>query len=470
MNKVLFKNCRYLICKAAPEGGILEDGAVYVEGSVIKAVGPTAVIERLVTDENTEVLDCRNKIVMPGLIDSHNHVGEYHQFLILGMSSWKPVRGIIDVLHHYIWPAWTWLTEESTYDLTLLGIVNLLKHGTTTTANAFHFPDAVYKAAELSRMRMVIQPQMVTAYEMSDGLDEQGYLAQTEDAIRNYHNTLDGRVTVDVHTSWPWNCTESMLVKGMALAEKYDVQFATHLFEAPDEKRLANELCANEGGAIQYLRNIGLVNERSVFFHCTQLNEEEIDIMAETGCAITHCPTNNARKGDCAYLPYMRDAGVRLGLATDNPTGNLFKDMAAMSLFHNIMPREKRSVPVWVPLELATTGSAKVLRMEDRVGTLEPDKRADIITIDLRRNTDLMPLNAGMLFYFLCINGPGAVAADVMVDGVFLRREGEFTILDEEAIIAKATQWFEKFTDYYVKGQEERRSLIKLVHNEFTRQ
>ena len=470
MNKVLFKNCRYLICKAAPEKGILEDGAVYVEGPVIKAVGPTAEIERLVTDENTEVLDCRNKIVMPGLIDSHNHVGEYHQFLILGMSSWKPVRGIIDVLHHYIWPAWTWLTEESTYDLTLLGIVNLLKHGTTTTANAFHFPDAVYKAAELSRMRMVIQPQMVTAYEMSDGLDEQGYLAQTEDAIRNYHNTLDGRITVDVHTSWPWNCTESMLVKGMALAEKYDVQFATHLFEAPDEKRLANELCANEGGAIQYLRNIGLVNERSVFFHCTQLNEEEIDIMAEAGCAITHCPTNNARKGDCAYLPYMRDAGVRLGLATDNPTGNLFKDMAAMSLFHNIMPREKRSVPVWAPLELATTGSAKVLRMDDRVGTLEPDKRADIITIDLRRNTDLMPLNAGMLFYFLCINGPGAVAADVMVDGVFLRREGEFTMLDEEAIIAKATQWFEKFTDYYVKGQEERRSLIKLVHNEFTRQ
>ena len=81
-----------------------------------------------------------------------------------------------------------------------------------------------------------------------------------------------------------------------------------------------------------------------------------------------------------------------------------------------------------------------------------------------------MPLNAGMLFYFLCINGPGTEAADVMVDGVFLRRNGEFTILDEEAIIAKSTQWFEKFTEYYVKGQEEHRSLIKLVHNEFTRQ
>ena len=469
MNKVLYKNCRYLIKKASPEGGILENGAVYVEGPVIKAVGPSDDIERIATDENTEVLDCRDKIVMPGLIDSHNHVGEYHQFLILGLSSWKPVRGIIDVLHHYVWPAWTWLTEESTYDLTLLGIVNLLKHGTTTTANAFHFPDAVFKAAEYSGMRMVIQPQMVTAYEMADGLDEKGYLAQTEEAIRNYHNSLDGRITVDVHTSWPWNCTESMSVKAMALAEKYDVQFATHLFEAPDEKRLSNELCASDGGAIQYLLNIGLINERSVFFHCTQLNEKEIDILAEAGSAITHCPTNNARKGDCAYVPYMLDAGIRVGLATDNPTGNLFKDMAAMSMFHNIMPREKRSVPVWVPLELATTGSARVLRMDDRTGTLEPGKRADIITVDLNRNTDLMPLNAGMLFYFLSINGPGTEATDVMVDGVFLRRDNEFTFLDEEAIIAGAEQWFEKFTDYYVKGQESEEPMIKLVHNEFTR-
>ena len=467
MSKVLFKNCRYLICKAQPEQGILENGAVFVDGPEIKAVGPSADIARLAGDENIEVIDCRDKIVMPGLVDSHNHVGEYHQFLILGLSSWKPVRGILDVLHHYIWPAWTWLTPESTYDLTLLGIVNLLKHGTTTTANAFHFPDAVFKAAQHSGMRMVIQPQMVTAYELADGLDEEGYLAQTEESIKNYHNSLDGRITVDVHTSWPWNCTESMLVRGMELAEKYDVQFATHLFEAPDEKRLANELCADEGGAIPYLQNIGLVNERSVFFHCTQLNEKEIDLMAETGAAITHCPTNNARKGDCAYVPYMLDAGVRVGLATDNPTGNMFKDIAAMSFFHNIMPREKRSVPVWVPLQLATAGSAEVLRLEDRIGALEPGKRADIITIDLHRNTDLMPLNAGMLFYFLSINGAGTVAADVMVDGVFLRKDDEFTFLDEEAIIARATEWFEKFTEFYAKGQEEKRTLIKLVHKEF---
>ena len=466
MSGVLFKNCRYLITKADPDEGVIENGAVYVDGPIIKAVGATKDVEPQ-ADASAEVVDCSDKIVMPGLIDSHNHVGEYHQFLILGMSSWQPVRGILDVLHHYIYPAWAWLTPESSYDLTLLGLLNMLKHGTTTTANAFHFPDAVYRAAEHARMRMVIQPQMVTSYELADRLDGPGYLAETEDAIKNYHKSLDGLITVDVHTSWPWNTTRSVQVRGMELAHEYDVQFTTHLYEAPDEKRLADELCADIGGPIQYLLDIGLVNERSVFFHCTQMDERDIDIMAEAGAGIVHCPTNNARKGDCAYVPYMLDAGVRVGLGTDNPTGNLFKDMAAMSLFHNIMPREKRSVPVGVPLDLATMGSARVLRMEDRVGTLEVGKRADIITIDLRRNTDLMPLNAGMLLYFLCINGPGTEVADAMVDGKFLRRDGEFTIFDEDAIIARGMEWFEKFTEYYETGQRERRTLVNLVHEEF---
>jgi cytosine/adenosine deaminase-related metal-dependent hydrolase len=469
MSGALFKNCRYLITQADPTDGILERGAVYVEGPVIRAVGPTAELEkRFATGGPIDIVDCAEKIVMPGLVDSHNHVGEYHQFLILGMSAWQPVRGILDVLHHYIWPAWAWLTPESSYDLTLLGLMNMLKHGTTTTANAFHFPDAVYRAAEHARMRMVIQPQIVSSYRLADGLDGPGYLAETERAIREYHRALDGLITVEAHASWPWNTQRSVLVKAMELAAKYDVQFATHLFEAPDEKRLANQLCADVGGAIPYLEKIGLINERSVFFHCTQLDEQQIELMARAGAGIVHCPTNNARKGDCANVPYMLKAGVRVGLGTDNPTGNLFKDMAAVHLFHNIMPREHRGGPVWLPLDLATRGSARVLRMEDRIGTLEAGKRADIITIDLRRNTDLMPLNTGMLYYFLCINGPGAEVDEAMVDGVFLRRDGKFTIFDEERILARGKEWFAAFTEYYEAGQRERRTLVDLVYEEFS--
>mgnify|MGYP000851920488 CR=1 FL=1 len=469
MSHVLFKNCRYVLTKADPAGGLIERGAVYVDGATIVAVGPTAELERRYgTVEGLDVVDCSDKLVMPGLVDSHNHVGEYHMFLVLGMSAWQPIRGILDGLHHYVFPAWAWLTAESSYDLTLLGMLNMIKHGTTTTANAFHFPDAVHRAAAEARMRMVIQPQINSCYRLADGLDGPGYLEETERALQNYHGTLDGLITVEVHASWPWNTTRTILVKAMEMARRYDVQFTTHLFEAPDEKRLSNQLCADVGGAIPYLQNIGLINESAVFYHCTQLDEREIDVLARAGSGIVHCPTNNARKGDCANVPYMLEAGVRVGVGTDNPTGNLFKDMAAVSLFHNIMPRERRGLPVWRPFDLVTRGSARVLRMEDRIGTLEPGKRADIITIDLRRNTDLMPLNPGMLLYFLTINGPGTEVDDSMVDGVFLRRDRRFTLLDEERIIARGREWFREFTEYFERGQREKRVLVEMVHTEFT--
>jgi cytosine/adenosine deaminase-related metal-dependent hydrolase len=466
VSKVLFRNCRWLISKPSPFGGVIEDGAVYVEGSVIKAVGPSADIEAQYADEDVEIVDASEKIVMPGLVDCHNHVGEAHMFLIFGWLQ-EPLRGIVDTATEVLWPAYNWLTEESVYDLTLFGLVNMLKHGTTTYANAFPFPDAVYRAAAEAKMRTVIHVQMITSVKLPDAEGEQEYLDLTERAIEDYHNNLDGLIQVGVHPSATYNCTQNMLIEGMALAEEYDVQFATHVAEAPDEKQRADVNWADEGGQIQHLRNIGLMSPRSLFFHGAALNEEEIEIVAETGTAVAHCPPTNSILGNCAYLPYMLEAGVKVGLGTDVPTHNLFNVMLSVSQQHNIMPREMRGVAPWTPFELATLGSARALRLEDRIGTLEPGKRADIVTIDLSRNTSIFPLNVGTLFTFMAFNGPGTEVSDAMVDGRLLRRDGEFTIFDEEAIIAKAEEWCDRFTADYFKAQEMGEPMFERVHEEY---
>ena len=292
-------------------------------------------------------------------------------------------------------------------------------------------------------------------------------LAETEAVIKNYHNALDGLLTVGVHPSWPWNCTENLLIKGMDLAEKYDVQYATHLWEGPDEKRLANALWADDGGGIQHLNNIGLLNERSLLFHCAVMDEWEIDILAKAGCAIVHNPSNNARKGDCAYLPYMLKAGITVGLGTDNPTSNMFKEILIAYLIHNIMPRESRGTSPDVAISLATLGSAKALWLDNKIGTLEPGKHADIITIDINRSVGLLPLNKGNLFHFICYNGAGFQVTDAMVDGIFLRRNDEFTFLDEEAIYARAREWMEKYSRDFTQLLQENGSFYEKVHDEF---
>ncbi len=475
--KVLFRNCRYLITQPTPFGGILEDGALYIEGSLVKAVGPSAEIEAQYGQQpDVEIVDARNKIVMPGLVDTHNHVGEAQMFLIFGWLQ-TPLTGIVDTAIRVLWPAYNWFTEESIYDLTLFGTLNLLKHGTTTFGNAFTFPDAVYRASVASGMRTAIHVQSITSVKLSEARNgellpyatEEEYLALTEEAIQKYHNTEDGRIRIGVHPSATYNCTQSLLLKSMELAEKYDVQFCSHVAEAPDEKARADATWADEGGQIQHLRNMGLMTPRSLFYHGAALNEAEIDMVAETGVAIAHCPPTNSILGNCAYLPYMLQQGVKVGLGTDMPTHNLFNVMLSVSQQHAIMPRELRGVLPWTPFELATLGSARALRWEEQIGTLEPGKRADVVTIDLTRNTSLFPLNVGTLLLFLAVNGPGTEVADAMVDGRFLRRDGEFTLLDEEELIGRAQYWCDKFTADYMQAQAEGRPMFERVHEEYQR-
>ena len=477
MNKILFRNCRYLITQPTPFGGIIEDGGLYIEGTTIKAVGPSDEIEAQHGDQpDVEVVDASHKIVMPGLIDAHNHVGEAQMFLIFGWLE-TPLTGIVDTATRVLWPAYNWFTEESVYDLTMLGLLNLIKHGTTTVANAFTFPDAVYRASVAAGIRSAIHVQMITSVKLAEARDgeakpylsEEEYLALTEEAIQKYHDTEDGRIRIGVHPSATYNSTQSMLTQGMALAEKYDVQFCTHVAEAPDEKRRADETWADEGGQIQHLRNSGLMTPRTLFYHGAALNEQEIDRVAETSTAIAHCPPTNSILGNCAYVPYMLKQGVKVGLGTDVPTHNLFNAMLSVSQQHAIMPRELRGLPPWTPFELATTGSARALRWEDQIGTLEPGKRADVVTIDLRHNTSLFPLNPGVLLLFLAFNGPGTEVSDALVNGQFLRRDGEFTTLDEIAIIERAQYWCDKFTADYTQAKAEGDPMFERVHEEYQR-
>jgi len=232
----------------------LEDGALYIEGPITKAIGPSKELEAQYGQQpDVDIVDARNKIVMPGLVDAHNHVGEAHMFGWLQ----TPLTGIVDTAIRVLWPAYNWFTEESVYDLTVLGILNGLKHGTTTVANAFTFPDAVYRASLESGVRTAIHVQTINSVKLADArhgqlvpyLSENEYLALTEEAIQNYHNIADGRIRIGVHPSATYNCTQSMLARGMALAEKYDVQFCTHVAEAPDEKTRADATWADEGGA-----------------------------------------------------------------------------------------------------------------------------------------------------------------------------------------------------------------------------
>jgi cytosine/adenosine deaminase-related metal-dependent hydrolase len=134
---------------------------------------------------------------------------------------------------------------------------------------------------------------------------------------------------------------------------------------------------------------------------------------------------------------------------------------------HNIYPRQLRGVDPGVIYELAILGGARVLGMEDEIGSLEPGKKADIITIDLEQNSSLFPLSPEVFYAMLALNGAGTETCDVLIDGVFVRRDAQFTFLDEEAILNRAHEWCDKFALDYQRIKINNQPMFKRVHAEF---
>ena len=468
MQNTLIRHCRYLVTGLTGLEGVIEDGAVLIQGSQIYAVGSSPEIEAIVQDgQRIEVLDADKYLVMPGLVDAHNHLGEAHTLLIPSLLD-PPVNGIVDAMERIYWPAYAWLTDQSAYDLTLFGLMHILKHGATTHADAMIFPEAMVHASIDAKARSFIHPQMISSVILPDSNGEDAYLANTKSIIEQYHGSQNGLISIGVHPNGIFNSSHKLLIKGKELADRHGVCFATHIAEAPDDKIRSDIIYAQDGGLVPHIQKIGLLGPNTILFHGTLLDEREIDLLAETDTGLVHCPATNSWFGYCAYLPYMLEAGLRVGLGSDCVTHNLFDVMLSVLQHHNIMPRKLQGVDPFKIFQLATIGGADVLGISDQVGTLEPEKKADLITIDLEKNTGMFPLSHENVFSMLALNGAGMETADVMIDGEWIRRAGAFTFLDEERITANARAWCQKFEIHYRAAMRRGEATYRRLRPEFS--
>lgn len=462
MTSILIKNARFLI--GSLPFNILENAALYVEKDRIVAVGDSRSIEAQYDGAADTVIDAGRKIVMPGLVDAHNHVGECHMFTLFGFLT-TPLTGIADALERVVWPAWCWIPEEAAYDLEMLGLLNQLKSGTTTVQDCFLWPDEAIRAAVDSGLRVESAPTLITSLRLRDSQGPEADLVRTEAAIRKWHGAGDGRITYRVHASATYNCHDWFLKDCAALADKHGVGFATHLAESADEAARAR--AAWPQGEVRRAYELGLMGPKSLLFHSCVLDDEEIRLYAETGSSVAHNPVTNSMLGNVARVPKMLAEGVNVGLGTDIPTHDLFNVMRTVSQQHSIMPRKNRGLPPWAPLEMATVGSARALNWQGEVGTLEPGMKADIITLDLERNTHMVPLTRETLVTVIIVNGSSRDVADVIVDGRLLMQDSKVLHLDEEAIVERAQHWTNEFLDYYHAKVEQGEPLIPKIHEEF---
>lgn len=472
----VWKDCKLLF--PTPDPGDIQAGtSVLVEDGVIRAVAPYAQLASQYGEQvhSWEVVDCTNKLVLPGLVDGHNHLCNTHMNLsrVFGVDFSNIAQHMLTTIHD----PYGWMTEECLYDISLLSALNDIKHGATTIENSTILPDVAFRAMRDAGCRGILAPQMATSFRLeNDDLNWRQMLERTERCIQDYHDPAHG-MSVAVHIHDQWDTLEEVMTQGMRMAERYDTKYVTHFWEFADARDRANRQFAAEGGAFSHYLDRGLINERCVFFHGSMLNEEEIDRLAKTGASIIHNPEiNGTNCGNCAYIPYMLDAGVNVGVGSDYGSLDVMASMKLSLLVHNIMSRDKKGLAPRQSFAMATMGGARAYGLENMIGSLEPGKRADIISIDLSRATHLAPMcrsaiqyGPEILFFLFIRNCAGTETCDTMVDGRFLRRDGRFTLVDEASAMEKANDWFEKFLPELAARRAQGGHFSRYVHDDFVR-
>jgi 5-methylthioadenosine/S-adenosylhomocysteine deaminase len=407
---------------------IISDGAVAVAGDRIVAVGPAASL--METFHARRILDASSCLVMPGLINLHNHAA---MTCFRGLADDLPLE---TWLHGHIFPAEArHVNEENAYWGTLLAAAEMIKSGTTTFCDGYFCEDGAARAVVAGGMRAVCA-QGVIDFPAPGVPDPSRNLEVAKEFVRRWlgHSS---RLTPSIFCHSPYTCSPGTLTQGKAICLEHGVPFQIHVSETKGE---VDETVRRYGKRpIVYLADLGLLDSATLCHHAVWADEGEIDLLARSGAGVSHNPESNMKLASgVALLPRMLARGVKVGLGTDGCASNndldLLREMDTAAKLHKVFEGDPALCTAVQITTMATRGGAAALGMSRDLGSLEPGKKADLITIDLNQ-PHLVPLYEPCSH--LVYTARGADVRDVIIDGRIVMRNREVLTIDCERAMAE---------------------------------
>ncbi|WP_236559775.1 amidohydrolase [Colwellia sp. 20A7] len=413
-------------------------GFIAIKGNKIVAVGPQTQAKQF---SAVETLDLDGDLVLPGFINTHTHVS---------MSLFRSLGDdVSDRLHGYIFPLEKeFVSREMVYLGAELGNLEMLKGGVTTYADMYYFEDEVAKAVDKIGLRAVLG-QTVIKYPQADAKTPKEAIAYAEKFIKKYKS--HARITPAFAPHGPYTNSTEDLQKIAELSLLYDVPVLTHLAESQKEQTTIAE--RSDGlSPIAYLESIGALNKNLVGAHVILANDNDITLLKKNRVGVAHNISANIKsaKGVAPVLDMLKQ-GVDVGLGTDGPmSGNtisLIDEFSQVAKIHKLWNKDRSVMPAVDIIKMATMGGAKVLNLEDKVGSLEIGKLADIIVFDTK-SANMTPMYNpySVLVY-------SAYATDVkhsIVDGKLLMKNREVLTANEQNVIKRAHEFSNKVKELLI--------------------
>ena len=373
-----------------------------------------------------KVISAHGSLIMPGLINTHTHLP---MVCFRGLADDLP---LMDWLHNHIFPAESkFVTRNMVYRGAMLAIAEMILSGTTTFCDAYFYESEVARAAFDSGMRAVVSQGFIDFPEPTDP----ARIGEIAERFISKWQLKSPLIIPALACHSPYACSPQTLTNVKAAARRADVLYSIHLSETKDEVSIVKERFGKT--PVEYLKDIDLLDDRTLAVHCIWLNEHEIDILNSLNVKVSHNPESNMKlAAGCAPIPVLINKGITVGLGTDGSASNndldMFGEMGTAAKLHKVIQMDSTVMDAKTVLKMATINGARALGLEDRIGSIEPGKLADIIIIDTKK-----PHLAPMHSYYsqLVYAASGADVKTSIIGGRVVMDNRELLLVDLPSIM-----------------------------------
>jgi len=428
-----------------PRFTVHRSSAVAIAGDSIVAVGPDA---RAYTA--TETIDCRGRVVMPGLVNAHTHVP---------MSL---LRGLADDLRLDVWLMGYMMPVEREFvspDFvrlgTRLGCAEMIQSGVTCFADMYYFEDAIAEATVEAGMRALCG-QTVLRFPTPDATSFEDSLARARAFIERWRGHPLIVPAPAPHA--PYTCTPEILRACAELAVEFDVPLHIHLAETVLEQEESRRVHGMP--VVPWVKKQRLFDAKVLAAHCVHVDDGEMRALKNFNAGVAHNPTSNLKLGaGIAPAARMLELGLNVGIGTDGPASNndfdMFEEMRLAALLAKGTSGDPTALPARDALAMGTRLGAAAMHMDHLTGSLEPGKRADLIVVDVSalHNVPSFERDPDGVYAQLVYATKSTDVVDVMCNGRWLMRDRRLLTLDEDELRTAAQREATR-VDAFLSGRE----------------
>jgi len=410
---------------------VIENGAVYVEKDRIAAVGDAHVLGEQYSMAET-VVDGKGKVLMPGFVSAHNHVG-YAVF-----------RGRAEDIghaptHRLYLPMSGVIAQEERQVIGALAVTELLRGGVTTILEMEEDAELFAPFIDSSGIRALIGVMvndlnleaLARGETVFDAAVRDQQLDQANGLAERWHGRADGRIQA-VMAATGLSTSSPELLQGLRRgADEKGLRLSAHL--GFGERDLVQRI--HGMAQFDFADTHGMLGPDVVAVHCYEVDDDEVNILAQSGTHLAHCPHMNQFRGEVAPIQAMRARGMQVGLGIDNYFSDYFEVLRSCLASARIRAHDPEILSAPEVLALGTIDAARVLGLDQEIGSIEPGKKADLQLVNMQR-LGLTPVNDPVTT--LVYHGHAKDVDMVLVDGEVVVMDGMVQTADQDDLVTRA--------------------------------